>query len=125
MQCSGFMILLLVKTLRKNLVLFEERNLTILSKFKICLIRQHVINNIEISRSEKNINLNENNRSNSRQLQKRGCKIHHKKSFNIRKDFLYIYTKYDNGKVELQPPAERDKCRIPPSLKAVHFTIEV
>lgn len=35
------------------------------------------------------------------------------------------YTKYDNGKVELQPPADRDKCRIPPSLKVVHFTIEV
>lgn len=66
------MILLLVKTLRRNFALFEEKHLTFLPKFKICLIRQHVINHTEISRSEKNINLNEKNKSNSRKLQQRG-----------------------------------------------------
>lgn len=78
------------------------------------------MNHIEISRSEKNISLNENNRSNSRQLQQRGCAA--KSTIKIPST---CYTKYHNGKVEIQPPADRDKPRISASFKEVRFTIKV
>lgn len=115
------MILLLVKTLRRNFaLLLEERHLTFWSKFKICLIRQHVINHIEISRSEKNTNSNEKNRSNSRKLQQRGCAA----KFTTKIPST-CYTRHDNGKAEIQPPADRDKHRISASFEIFLFTIKV
>lgn len=78
------------------------------------------MNHTEISSSEKNTNLNENNRSNSRQLQQRGCAT--KSTIKIPST---CYTRYDNGKVEIQPPADRYKHRISASFKEVDFTIKV